>query len=378
MSPPDSTRREGGGPRPEPAAKRPTIRDVAARAGVSKSLVSLVFAKPESVSPARTKRVMDAADELGFRPNLVARSLAASTANFHAILVGDLRNPVHADLIDEVQVALSGAGEVSILAGAAIARENRQPELDRQTLALLRDLRPKSILVIGSVPNMAALNELPDEWPVIVVSAVAEGLRHAHTVRVDDRAGMRMAIEHLVERGHRSIAHVGGAGGAVSAGRADAYREAMLSFGLEEFIRIEPSGYTYDSGYAATERIAADGAESLPTALTVTNDLAAVGAMAALRDCLPEDMARSVAVTGYDNSFLSRLNRIQLTSVDPDNALIARTAVRLLSEGSSSADSELLIPPTLAIRASSSDPHIRPREGRHGSLDDVDGPRLAE
>lgn len=356
---------------PRSTGRRPTIRDVAARAGVSKSLVSLVFAKPESVSAARTKRVLDAADELGFRPNLVARSLAASTANFHAILVGDLRNPVHADLIDEVQVALSGAGEVSIVAGAAIARENRHPELDHQTLALLRDLRPKSVVVIGSVPNMSALNDLPDDWRIIVVSAVADNLRRAQAVRVDDNAGMQLAVAHLVAHGHRRISHVGSTGGPVSTGRADAYRAAMAGFGLDDQIRVEPAGYTYESGYAATERIITEGVERLPTALTVTNDLAAIGAMAALRDGLPEDLARSVAVIGYDNSFLAGLNRIQLTSIDPDNATIARTAVDLLLDGDREIP-EVLVTPRLVVRASSTDPHTRVREGRHGSLDGSD------
>ncbi|SJN37744.1 transcriptional regulator, LacI family [Microbacterium esteraromaticum] len=351
---------------PATAGKRATIRDVAALAGVSKSLAAAVYVKPESVSPARTKRVHDAAEALGYHPNLVARSLAANTGNFHAILVADLHNPVHADLIDIVRVALSEAGELSLVASAAIAQVDRHPTLDRQTLALLRDLRPKGILVIGSIPNMGVLRDLPGERPVIVVGAIAQNLPHATTVRVDDRAGMRIAVEHLLDHGHQSIAHIGRTGGPVAAGRADAYAEVMHLHGLSEYIAIVDSDYTYDSGYRAMAALIRDRRGSLPSAVTAVNDLAAIGAMAALRDELPADVVRSVAVIGYDNSYLAALSQVQLTSVDSNNALIGSTAIELLLEGSPHNGEEVLVAPSLVIRGSSTDPHDRLRPAPRG------------
>ena len=95
--------------------KRPTLRDVASAASVSKSLVSLVYANPDAVSDARRERVLAAADELGYRPNLVARSLRSTGGNLVLILVADLHNPLFADIIDAAREELSRAGQVSLL-----------------------------------------------------------------------------------------------------------------------------------------------------------------------------------------------------------------------------------------------------------------------
>ena len=86
--------------------KRPTIRDVAAEAGVSKSLVSLVYSSPNSVSEKRKEKILEAAEKLGYAPNFLARSLAADSGTFVAILVADLHNPLFAEIADQVRVRL--------------------------------------------------------------------------------------------------------------------------------------------------------------------------------------------------------------------------------------------------------------------------------
>ena len=132
--------------------KRPTIRDVAARAGVSKSLVSLVYSAPQTVSKYRKDLVIKAADELGFSPNFLARSLATDTGNFIGILVADLHNPLFAQIVDQVRAALEAKGEYSFMTSAMLPNVAGEQILDSRTVSALIDLRPKSVLVVGSIP----------------------------------------------------------------------------------------------------------------------------------------------------------------------------------------------------------------------------------
>ncbi|MEZ3161173.1 LacI family DNA-binding transcriptional regulator [Microbacterium sp. BWT-B31] len=337
--------------------KRPTIRDVAELAGVSKSLVSLVYAKPHTVSEARRARVLEAADVLGFRPNLVARSLAGSGGGFFAILVADLHNPLFAEIVDAARLALAAAGEVSLMTSATLPRLDDQHFLDRRLLGLFHDLRPKGILIVGSVPDMPDIASLALEAPIVVASAIPDGLPQAQVVRSDDAAGMRLVVRHLAELGHTDIAHVGGAGGAVAAARAEAYREAMTELGLTEHIRVSTSDYSESAGFGAAGLLL-DGPKP-PTAITAVNDLAAVGAMAAIAS-YSERTGEHVAVTGYDNTFLSGLREIALTTVDPGNAAIGSLAAQLLLDHSGSAvESEHVATPSLVVRASSLIPRVR-------------------
>lgn len=341
----DATR-PGGTPR-----KRPTIRDVANAAGVSKSLVSLVYANPSSVSPERTRRVLDAAEELGFRPNVVARSLAGNDGNFIGVLVADLHNPVFADIVDAARRELARVGEVSLMTSATLPGGASRRELDDRLLALFRDLRPRGILIVGSVPDMPAVAALAASSRIVVASAIADSLPTACTVRGDDVAGMRLVVDHLVGLGHRDIAHIGGQGGLVAQARARAYEAAMTAHGLEGLIRVESADYSENGGHAAAGRLLASGAP--PTAITAVNDLAAVGALAAAGE-----HGRRVSVTGYDDTFLASLRQISLTTIDPGNAAIGTRAAEILSADADPDPQgvETLIPPALRVRSSTTPP----------------------
>ncbi|RZT66470.1 LacI family transcriptional regulator [Microcella alkaliphila] len=336
--------------------KRPTIRDVAQRAGVSKSLVSLVYTRPHTVSETRRQLVLDAAEELGFRPNLVARSLAGTGSGFFAILVADLHNPLFAEIVDAARFTLAAAGEVSLMTSAALPRLDDQHILDRRLLSLFHDLRPKGILIVGSVPDMQEIGGLALNVPVVVASAIPEGLPHARTVRGDDTAGMRMVVRHLAEQGHRRIAHLGGEGGPVSVARAAAYSEAMVELGLGDHIRISAADYSEAAGYAAAQQVLDDPAP--PSAITAVNDLAAVGAMAAIAG-YAERTGNQVALTGYDNTYLSGLREIGLTTIDPGNEAIGSLAAAMLIEEPGDAqEREHVATPSLIIRRSSASPSL--------------------
>lgn len=318
---------------------------------MSKSLVSLVYANPASVSAERRQRVLAAAEELGYHPNTVARSLAGTDGNFVGILVADLHNPVFPEIVDATRRELARIGEVSLMTSATLPGEPDRHVLDDRLLALFRDLRPRGILIVGSVPDMPAVAALAATSALVVASAIADHLPSARTVRGDDAAGMRLVVDHLVGLGHRDIAHIGGQGGLVAVARAKAYEEAMAANGLAERVRIVPADYSENSGHAAADRLLTDSRP--PTAITAVNDLSAIGALAAA-----SERSTPVSVTGYDDTYLAALRQISLTTIDPGNEAIGRRAAQLLSkagpEGTGQRDD--LIAPTLRIRSSTSPP----------------------
>lgn len=333
------------------AGRRATIRDVAARAGVSKSLVSLLYAGGK-VSPERSERILHAAETLGFRPNMTARSLAASGGDFTGILVADLHNSVFAEIVDAARGELARHGRHALLTSAMMPDEEGNPQLDDRALAVFGDLRPRSILIVGSIPHMAQLRSFVPDVPVVVASTSAVDFSPAATVRSDDDAGMRLVVDHLVDRGHRAIAHIGGRGGRVAERRRSAYEEAMHSHGLGGMIRVADADYSETAGAEAARRLRA---ETSATAFACVNDLTAVGALSALS----ESESAPVAVTGYDDSALSQLRQVSLTSVDPQNGEIGRRAAATIIDierEEAPRHPETLIAPHLVVRSSSAWP----------------------
>lgn len=339
--------------------RRPTIRDVAERAGVSKSLVSLVMRGEPLVREDKRRRVQRAADELGYRTNWAARSLSAVRSGAVGVLVADLRNPWSMDIVEAVSQVLDEAGLTTLMTSAVLpSSAGGERRLDVGVIGALKDLRVDGLLVVGSVPDRARLADVVGGMPVVVVGVRAEGLARADVVRSDDDAGMGLVIDHLVERGHRHIAHLGGTGGAVADERAAGYRAAMTRHGLGDEIVVQACDFTEDGGYAAAAALLGDGRRRRRpvAALAAVNDLAAVGAMSAAADA-GVDLPGGLAVTGYDDTFLAEIRQISLTSVNPDSAGIGELAARCLVERIAAADRpgvEHLVPPRLVTRASSS------------------------
>src|SRR5215218_4935830 len=309
----------------EPVAgspRRPTIRDVAERAGVSKSLVSLVIRGEPLVRDDKRRRVQQAAAELGYRTNWAARSLSAVRSGTAGVLAADLRNPWSMDIVEAIGQVLEEARVTTLLTSAVLpSSAASQPRLDVGVIGALRDLRVDGLLVVGSVPDRARLAEVVGDLPVVVVGARAEGLVRADVVRSDDAAG-----------------------GAVAAERAAGYRSAMSRHGLAGEVVVQACDFSEDGGYAAAAALL-DGGRPV-TALAAVNDLAAAGL----------DLPAGLAVTGYDDTFLAELRQISLTSVNPDSAGMGELAARCLLARIAVPDRpgvEQLVAPRLVVRASS-------------------------
>src|SRR5690349_5650900 len=162
----------------ETNGRRPTIRDVAERAGVSKSLVSLVMRGEPMVRKDKRLRVQQAADELGYRMTLASRSLSNIRSKTIGVLVADLRNPLLVEVAEQAGQVFEDEGLSTLLIGAVMrSRSTSGPRIDGQAIEALKDLQVEAMLVVGSVPDREALVELLGHMPMVVAAAGADGLQ---------------------------------------------------------------------------------------------------------------------------------------------------------------------------------------------------------
>ncbi|VXB05118.1 LacI family transcriptional regulator [Arthrobacter sp. 9AX] len=328
--------------------RRPTIRDVAERAGVSKSLVSLVLRDSPRVSDLRRQRVLQVVEELGFELNLAARSLATRDNGTIGVLVSDLHNPWAFDVVDAARPVLEDSGHTVLF--SAVTASKSDSGVDLSILQAFRDLCVAGLLVVGSIPDKAPFSRVVAGGAVVFAGGGPDYIDTADVVRSDDAQGLGMVVEHLLDQGHEHIAHLGGLGGSVGQARVHGYTAAMQSQGLARNIRVIEADFSQESGYVAAHR-ALGARGTRPTALACINDLAALGAMTAA-----DERGLEIAVTGYDNITLTAMPRLGLTTVDPDSSAIGIAGANTLLQrihGEGNGFVHQPITPHLVVRRSS-------------------------
>jgi len=275
--------------------------------------------------------------------------LKAHHANFVGILVADLHNPAFLDIVDAARAQLDSVGVYALLTGAVI-RGGTTRQLDGRLVDALGDLRARSLMVVGSLPDMSPLEKITKDIPIVVASGVPDRLPIACIVRSDDDEGVRLALQHLVELGHSRFAFVGRDDTVITRMRRESFEQTVTERGVSERARIRDCDGTHQGGYAAAKQLLKG--RWKPTAvLTATDDIAA-GVMAACADmslAVPED----VSVVGYENLPWTAFPQIALTTVDPNNAAIGRKAGGwLLREiaGQPRRPEEYLVQPRLIMR----------------------------
>ncbi|WP_432482088.1 LacI family DNA-binding transcriptional regulator [Kineococcus esterisolvens] len=330
----------GGGP-------RPTIRSVAERAGVSKSLVSLVLQGSPRVGDARRRAVLAAVQELGYRPDPAARSLAERRTRTVGVLLDDLRNPWFVDLLEGLRPVLRAAGLRPVLGDTGA-----EPEAART----FTQLRVDGLVVVGTREDPGAVAQVAEA--AAAVPTVLAGTRdavHADVVADDGRAGVRLVVEHLLALGHRRLAHVAGAG-AVGRVRRAAFEEAAAAAGVSA--TVVEADMTEDGGHRAGLRLLSG--PHRPTAVLAANDVSALGLLAAAGD-LGLRVPRDLSVAGYDDTSLAALRSVSLTSVDNRSHDVGRRAGELLlariADPAAPPRTELLAP-RLAQRRTTAPPPV--------------------
>ncbi|MGI8678007.1 MAG: LacI family DNA-binding transcriptional regulator [Jatrophihabitans sp.] len=321
--------------------RRPTLEDVAARAGVSRALVSIVMRAAPGASDATRQRVLAVAEELGYRPDGRARLLAGARTRLLGVTLA-LNNPFHADVAEGIYAAAEPLGYQVVLSAVT---HTRTPS---EAIETLLSYRCEAVLLVGPLVQRKSLGALGEQLPVVVVGQPAPHPA-VDVVRAADADGMRLAVDHLVELGHRRIVHAAGARAPGAAVRRRSYRTAMTAHGLTDQIKVLAGGEREEDGAASAQTMVEEG---LPDAVITYNDRSAVG--------LLDVFARStiavpgaVSVVGYDDSQVARLPYLRLTTVSQDIPTLAELAVgravaRLQNEPV--ADRELILAPHLVIR----------------------------
>lgn len=324
--------------------RRPTLEDVARVAGVSRALVSIVVRQAPGASDETRRRVLQVATELGYRPDARARLLARSRTQLIGV-VFNVQHAFHADLLAGVYAAADVVGYEVVLSGTTPGHD------ERRAVEALLGYRCDAVVLLGPDASDQRIADLAARLPVVVV-----GRRIAHgdvdAVRTDDVAGMRLAVDHLVDLGHRDVAHVDGGPGAKASDRRRGYRTAMTRRGLEDRIRVIPGGQTAETGIAAAALLAR--LDGRPSAVVAFDDDCASGLVDGLRAgglAVPVD----VSVVGYDGGQLSRSAQSGLTTVVQNASALASIAVhRAVARlaGYTGSDRDMVLEPALVVRRS--------------------------
>lgn len=299
----------------------PTIRDVAERAGVSKSLVSLVLRDSGPVREDKRRAVLAAVDELGYRPNAAARSLSERRTRTIGVLLNDLRNPWFVELLNGVTTVLSDHGLHVLLADAHLSRQVGE-DLTRTFL----DLGVDGLIAAGTLPDPSAIGRAAQRVPTVVAGTREPVLPRMDVIANDDEHGTRLATEHLIALGHRRVAHIA-ARGLPGELRHRAFLATMAAHGLAGTAQVQPGDMTEEGGHRSAVRLLAG--RDRPSAIVAVNDMAALGALSAAAEfnlSVPQDLS----VVGYDNTFISRLRHLWLTTVDNASHDVGRQAAQCL------------------------------------------------
>lgn len=331
---------------PPDGGRAATIADVAARAGVSKALVSLALRGEPGPNPATRERVLAAAEALGYRANRTA-SLLARRRTRQLGVVANVRNPFQAELVEDLQAAADELGYE--LALSPLTRTHGEP----RAIETLLGLRCEALILLGPISPSRALAEVARRLPVVAVGRRVRMPGVDAVLAADDR-GVRQAVDHLAGLGHRAIVHVDGGAGPIAAVRRRGYQAAMAAHGSAP--RVIAGDLTEQAGAAAAAALLRG---HLPTAIVAVNDRCAIGVLDALTRAGVR-VPGEVSVVGYDDSALAQIAHVDLTTVNQDAARQARLAVEAAVErldGGRVRRREVVLPPRLVVRGTTAPPY---------------------
>lgn len=331
-----------------------TINDLAKRLKLSPSTVSRALRDHPDISTATKERVIDMAAKTNYQPNLIAQSLQNRRSNNIGVIVPEIRNTFFSTVI-------SGIEEVAYEAGYTIMVCQSADSYERELLNIraLAANRVAGMLVSVSqqTTDFSHLESVMNQGiPLVLFDRIKEDLEVSKVI-VDDFAGAYKAVSHLVERGRKRIAHIGGTTTMnVSRRRKEGYEAALRDGGQEiksEYLIYQ--GYHEEDGYAAAAKLMQ--LPEPPDAIFCINDPVAIGAFMYLEERNIEIPA-CVALVGFSNNPNTTLIRPRLTTVNQPAFDIGRKAVELLLQKFASDAAEddnitIVLPTELIVRESS-------------------------
>ncbi len=296
------------------------IADVAASAGLSAATVSRVLNGSPSVREENRTRVLAAIEELGYRPNKLARNLRRQAAEMIGVIVADIENAHFTRMVRAVEDAAYSRGFRVLLCNS-----DENAEKQAEYLRMLADERASGVILSPSQPAGPEITRLLDLGiPLVAFDRPVEDAR-ADVVQADNREGARRATRHLISMGHRAICMVSGPGEIeTGAMRLAGYEAAMSEAGLPTC--HHDGHFRIDGGYDATIEVLQ---HHDVTAMVVANNLMALGALTAIHEVgrrIPDD----IAMVGLDDPSWARHLNPPLTTLAQPIAAMAQTAIDLL------------------------------------------------
>jgi LacI family transcriptional regulator len=334
---------------------RATIYDIAKLAAVSPATVSRVLSGRDSVAAQTKGRVIAAAEELGYRTNSLARSLASRTSDIVAVMLPDITNPFFAELVKSVQAAAFNKGYTTL-----ICNTEDDPELERTYLDQLLSLQVRHVFVIGLTLDRATVRDYVSAKMNFI--ALDRPMRHATSVIVqsDNRKGAELAVSHLLGLGHRRIAHIAGpASVALSRQRRRGYLNALAAADLEaDDALVVRSDFSEEGGANALAELDRRGGDF--TAIFAADDVIAMGALSAALASgriVPNDLS----LVGFDDVLPARYTVPPLTTVRQDAVAMGDQAIAVMSatDTEGSRRRRVVLPVALVLRGSTGLPPKR-------------------
>jgi LacI family transcriptional regulator len=313
--------------------RRPiSIEDIARRAGVSHSTVSRALRDNRLISTEVRERIQQLAREMGYVPNAIAQSLQTQRTKTIGVVVTSLADPFFAEVVNGVEEMAKPAGFSVIL-----STSHNNIEQEMAVIETFHRRRVDGILVADSYISIQHRTHLASiKVPTVLINNQAEKQADLlHSVAVDDKLGARLAVEHLLKLGHRSIGYLG-AGNRIGSNqrRLEGYQEALAAAG----IALQKDWVAVTSNDTPREEDIIVGKEFLPrllsfgiTALFCYNDTIAVGALLACRE-LDLQVPRELSIVGFDDITLGRYMIPPLTTIHQPMVEIGRAAMQMLMD----------------------------------------------
>jgi LacI family transcriptional regulator len=353
-----SASHQAGEVRHSPAQQPPTLRDVAEAAGVHAATASRAL-NPKTrqlISAETARRVLRAAEALGYQPNPIARSLKTSRSTTVGLVIPDLTNPLFPPIVRGVENVLESDGY-----NVWIVNTDNDPERERAQIESLRSRQVEGLIIATARLHHPLLEQLQEQGvKMVLVNRRAESPQ-IPCVTADDATGIALAVRHLADLGHTRIAHLAGPQ-STSSGviRSRAFRHAVRDHGLaDDPSLIVECAYWSEGDGAGAMRELLDRGEQV-TAVVAGNDLIALGCYDVFAErgiSCPDD----ISVIGFnDMPFLDKL-RPPLTTVGVPHYALGTEAARMLLECIGEPERysrSLLLPVSLVVRDSTAAPRV--------------------
>ncbi|HKO13574.1 MAG TPA: LacI family DNA-binding transcriptional regulator [Acidobacteriaceae bacterium] len=338
------------------------IREVARLAKVSTATVSRTINGSDKVTPKTKERVQRAIEELKFYPNTWARALGSGRSSLYGLIISDITNPFFPELVKSFE-------DVAVQHGQEVLVANTNYDPARMEVCVSRMLQRKvdGVAIMTSEMDERLITEFESRGIPLVFLDTGNVRELASNIVVDYAAGVRAAMEHLLELGHTDIAFIAGPATLQSARvRRNAFVTAMEEKRLDASL-VEQGNHQVDGGHDAMKRLLAG--KRRPTAVLASNDMTAIGALGTLHEAgvrVPEE----VSIAGFDDIALSAFTQPALTTVKLSREEIARLAFRALfnirQEGG--LGSEFTVKPTLVVRDSTGSVQAPSRRGARSEV----------